>query len=245
MTMSLAHGFKGWLTAISSLAFALTASVSIAAQPQTLPAEDSDAWELRKEDGNIRVYTMDKNDSSFQAFKAEALLDAPIDAVVAVMNNPQSCIEWLLNCTESYAVGKSSFHDRYVYSVNNMPWPVTDRDYVLNIHTRGNKTTGEVVVNMSAAPDMQATRSNRVRVEQSDTRYRFIPEGENTRMIWLQHTDPNGTLPGWLVNSLLVDIPLKSTKELERIAGLERYQGATLVYDDEGRLMDVTAAENN
>lgn len=245
MTMPLAHGFKGWLTIISSLFFALTASAAIAAQPQTLPAEDSDAWELREEDGNIRVYTMDRDGSSFQAFKAEALLDAPINAVVAVMDNPTSCIEWLLNCTESYAVGKSSFHDRYVYSVNSMPWPVTDRDYVLNIHTKGNKATGEVVVNMSAAPDMQANRSNRVRVEQSDTRYRFIPEGDTTRMIWLQHTDPNGTLPGWLVNSLLIDIPLESTKELERIAGLERYREATLVYDDDGRLMDVTTAGND
>ncbi|WP_144822703.1 START domain-containing protein [Marinobacter piscensis] len=245
MRMPLAHGFKGWFTTISSLIFALTASAVIAAQPQTLPAEDSDAWELREEAGNIRVYTMDRDGSSFQAFKAEALLDAPINAVVAVMNNPKSCIEWLLNCTESYAVGKSSFHDRYVYSVNNMPWPVTDRDYVLNIHTTGNKATGEVVVNMSAAPDMQANRSNRVRVEQSDTRYRFIPEGDTTRMVWLQHTDPNGTLPGWLVNSLLIDIPLESTKKLERIAGLERYREATLVYDDDGRLMDVTTAGND
>ena len=235
-----AHGFKGWASVISGVICALLVSAMAAATARAaLPAEDSEAWSLREESGKIRIYTMDQSDSSFQVFKAEALLDAPIEAVMAVMVNPASCMEWVLNCSESYGVGKGNFNDRYVYSVNDMPWPVTDRDYVLHIHTQGDEASGEIIMKMGATSGKRAENSNRVRVHRSDTLYRFIPEDGKTRMIWLQHTDPNGSLPGWLVNRLLVDIPVSSIEELEKVSGLARYQGFHLRYNQNGQLIDV------
>lgn len=223
----------GFICALLVLAMAATTARA------ALPADDSEAWRLRKEAGKIRIYTTDQVDSSFQAFKAEAVLNVPIEAVMAVMSNPKSCVEWVLNCSESYGVGGNDFTDRYAYSVNDMPWPVTDRDYVLHIRTRGNKTSGEIVMEMIATPGKRAENSSRVRVDRSDTLYRFTPEDGKTRMTWLQHTDPNGALPGWLVNTLLVDIPISSMEELERIAGQERYQGFQLIYNQDGQLTGI------
>lgn len=235
-----AHGYKGRASVISGVICALLVSAMAATTARAaLPAEDSEAWSLREESGATRIYTMDQNDSSFQVFKAETLLDAPIEAVMAVMADPTSCTEWVLNCSESYGVGKGDFNDRYAYSVNKMPWPVTDRDYVLHIRTQGNETSGEITMKMNATPDKRAKNSNRVRVDRSSTLYRLIPEDGKTRMIWLQHTDPNGSLPGWLVNTLLVDIPVSSMEELERVSGLERYQGFKLIYSQDGQLIDV------
>ncbi len=240
-----AHRFTGYASAISGgLCALLVTALAAAGMPTELPAENDDGWSLRKEADNIRVYTIDHQDSSFKAFKAVATLDAPIETVMAVMMNPKSCIEWVYNCTESYAFGIGSFHDRYAYSVNDMPWPVTDRDYVLHIRTRGNRDSGEIVMDLNATPNQRAEFDNRVRVDRSDTLYRFIPEGNKTRMIWLQHTDPNGALPGWLVNSLLVDIPVRSLKALEQVAGEDRYQDFELVYDDQDRLVDVRPSEH-
>lgn len=221
-----------WLICVSSLA---SATVMAA-----LPEEDAEGWSLRKETDNIRVYTIDQPDSAFKAFKAVALLDAPIENVMAVMINPQSCVEWVHNCSKSHAFGEGDFHDRYAYSVNDMPWPVADRDYVLRIQTRGDKASGEVVMDLSATPNGRDEQEKYVRVDRSDTHYRFIPEDGKTRMIWLQHTDPNGAIPGWLVNTLLEDIPIRSMEQLERVARQERYQDHRLVYDNKGELVGVT-----
>lgn len=204
-----------------------------------LPDENSDDWSLRKETDNIQVFTMDRKNSSFQAFKAVALLDTPIENLMAVMINPESCVEWVHNCSESHAFGDGDFHDRYAYSVNDMPWPVADRDYVLRIRTRGQEGSGEVVMDLNAIPDQRDKDSDYVRVDKSDTLYRFIPEGDQTRMIWIQHTEPNGSIPGWLVNTLLVDIPIRSIEQLERVARKDRYQDHELVYDGKGELQDV------
>ncbi|MGO1461228.1 MAG: START domain-containing protein [Marinobacter sp.] len=240
MSKTGAHGFKGRASVISGVICALLVTVLATTTARAeLPAEESEAWSLREESGATRIYTMDQDDSSFQVFKAETLLDAPIEAVMAIMADPASCMEWVLNCSASYSVGKGDFNDRYVYSVNDMPWPVTDRDYVLHIRTQGDETSGEITMKMSATPDKRAKNSNRVRVDRSSTFYRLIPEDGKTRMIWLQHTDPNGSLPGWLVNTLLVDIPMSSMEALERLSGLERYQGFQLIYNQDGQLIDV------
>ncbi|MDC0662576.1 START domain-containing protein [Marinobacter sp. SS21] len=227
-----------WQTATQALA-ATVLSVSLSAQA-SLPDEASPDWSLSKHTDDIRVYTLAQPDSNFRAFKAVALLDVPIENLMAVMIDPTSCVAWVHGCTESYGFGEGSFHDRYAYSVNDMPWPVTDRDYVLHIVTEGSEATGEVQMNLNAVPDLREAFESYVRVDRSDTLYRFIPAGAQTRMVWIQHTDPNGALPGWLVNSLLVDIPIKSLQNLEKVAQQAQYLDHQLVYDDGGRLIAVS-----
>jgi hypothetical protein len=204
-----------------------------------LPDEETAPWTLQEESGSIRIYTTPVEDSSFRAFKAVGVLDAPIENIMAVMVTPESCLEWAHNCAEARAVGDGNFHNRLAYSATDMPWPVSDRDYVLRLTTEGSQGTGQIIVRMSAVPDQMEEKDGRVRVDESDTLYRFTPEGEKTRMVWLQHTDPKGALPGWLVNSLLVDIPLKSMEALEETAHYDHYRGFELVWDQQGRLANV------
>lgn len=241
MTLTRAQGFTGRLVRLLSALIILVLPLSgVAGEPPSLPAEDADDWSLRKQVDNIRIYTMDQTNSSFQAFKAVAELNVPIENLMAVMINPESCKEWVHNCSESFAFGQGDFYERYAYSVNDMPWPVTDRDYVLRIRTHGNADTGSIVMNLNAVPGMRAELNSRVRVDRSDTLYRFTPDGNRTRMIWVQHTEPNGALPGWLVNNLLIDIPVKSIQALEAVAKEDKYQGFRLEWADNGNLKAVT-----
>lgn len=237
MSRFTARSLPGWLLA-ASLLFS-TSSLQAA-----LPDENAEDWSLSKATDNIRVYTIEQPDSNFRAFKAIAILDVPIQNLMAVMIDPTSCVAWVHGCVESYGFGDGSFQDRYAYSVNDMPWPVTDRDYVLHIVTEGREANGEVVMNLNAVPNRREEIDGFVRVDRSDTVYRFVPEGDQTRMIWLQHTDPNGSLPSWLVNSLLVDIPIKSLQNLEQVAGQPKYQNHSLVYDAQGLLTGVQPAES-
>ena len=240
-----AHGFAGRGIVFAGMVCTwMLAALSGTAMTAELPDQQTADWELRTETDNIRIYTTGQPGSKFKAFKAVATLDVPIENLMAVMINPASCTEWVHNCSESYAFGEGDFHERYAYSVNDMPWPVADRDYVLRIRTRGDRASGEVTMDLNATPDLRAESSNRIRVDRSDTLYRFIPEGDSTRMIWVQHTDPNGALPGWLVNSLLVDIPVRSIQALEDVARAPRYQGFELVWDEQGKLLDVVLSDS-
>ncbi|SFM11293.1 START domain-containing protein [Marinobacter zhejiangensis] len=233
-----ARKLAGWISGVCAL------TVCTALQAGSLPDENAADWSLSTTADNIRIYTIEQPDSSFKAFKAVAIMDVPIENLMAVMIDPTSCTAWVHGCTESYGFGEGSFDDRYAYSVNDMPWPVADRDYVLHIQTDGDRDSGEVVMHLNAVPDHREQFDQYVRVDRSDTLYRFIPEGQQTRMIWLQHTDPNGALPSWLVNSLLVDIPVKSLKNLEQVAQLPRYQNHQLDYNSNGQLTGVSLMQS-
>jgi len=208
-----------------------------------VPAPDSDEWVLRAEENGVRVYTLAHEDSNFRAFKAETLLHAPIDTVMAVMSTAESCLEWAHACKVSESLPGGTFSDRYAYSVTGMPWPVTDRDYVLHLLTSG-KRGGPVRMTMSAVPDRKPEVDGRLRVNHSETLYELVPRGEWTQLTWVQHTDPEGSLPSWLVNSLLVDIPLDSLGKLREVVLLPKYQGYELVYDAEGNLKDIRKSQN-
>ncbi|WP_227546043.1 START domain-containing protein [Marinobacter fonticola] len=211
----------------------------------SLPDDGAD-WELRKESDGIRIYTTPLSGSDFEAFKAVAELDVSVSRLMAVMIDPESCTEWVHNCVISKAFGDGDFHDRYAYSVNDMPWPVQDRDYVIRIQTQGNKASGVIVMALNAIPNARDEKDDYVRVDKSDTLYRFEPlNADQTRLTWIQHTEPNGAIPSWLVNSLVVDIPLKSIRNLESIAQKPRYADYNLVFNPSGALVDVVKSEGD
>lgn len=192
-------------------------------------------WEKERTEGDIVIYTRSHPDSSFKAFKAVAIIDAPINNIMAVMANPKSCMEWVLGCTVANAFDERSFNDRYAYSVNNMPWPFKDRDYVLHIRTSSKPESGVIYMYMDATDNKKAINDEFERVHVAQTVYSFETlESNKTKMTWLQHTEPGGILPGWLVNSLMIDIPIKSLQALERVAQMPKYQDAEILFDQNG-----------
>ena len=208
-------------------------------QAEEIPLE-ADNWEEQTKEGGITIYTRPHPNSSFEAFKAVAILDAPLNNIMAVMANPSSCIEWVHGCTESYGFDVQSFNDRYAYSVNDMPWPFKDRDYVIHIETTSKPESNKILMHMNASADKKERTDDYLRVSVAQTIYIFQATDDNkTKMIWLQHIEPGGVLPGWLVNSLIVDIPVKSLQALEQVAQKEKYQNAHILFDKNGVIQGV------
>lgn len=218
-----------------SLALLLALSVPVHA---SLPSDSG--WKLVKDEDNIKIYTRDMPDSSFEAFKAVTTLDAPLANVMAVMSNAASCMQWVHGCVEAENIKVDSYNHRFAYSVNNLPWPVSDRDYVVQIDTDAHPKTGAITMRFHTVKGMKPKVPGDVRVTDSDILYRFTPvDANHTKMVWIQHTDPNGLLPSWLVNSLTVDIPFKSLKKLNKVVNLPQYQGYRIDYDQNGQITGV------
>ncbi len=203
---------------------------------------DAPDWKEVAKEGDISIYTRNHEGSSFQAFKAVAVLNAPFPNVMAVMANPLSCLEWVHGCSKVYGFDENHFGDRFAYSVNDLPWPFKDRDYILKLNATRDPATGTIRMHMVADKTKMPVNNDFVRVDIAETVYLISPAGpEKTRLIWLQHTDPGGVLPGWLVNSLIVDIPMKSLQRLEEVAHEPKYQNAELIYDDQGQIKAIKA----
>lgn len=199
-----------------------------------VPTDDRD-WTLREDSRSIRVYTRSVEHSAFDAFRAETQLDASMDQLLAVMSRPGSCLRWVHTCSEARAVGEGDFHERYAYSINQMPWPVKDRDYVVRIRTEGDRH--RATITMETVENVHPGQDGRVRITHSHSVYHITPlEGGRTALAWYQHTEPGGAIPGWLVNRLTTDLPYRSLRNLQEEVQGKRYQDYSIEYDGQDRI---------
>ena len=155
-------------------------------------------------------------------------------------------MEWVHHCADSYGLPGGEFNERYAYSVNAMPWPVNDRDYVLRIETESEAEGDRITMNMETVSDRKPEKNGYIRITTSYTVYEFERTDDGrTRMIWHQHAEPGGAIPNWLVNRLLTDLPVKSLKRLNDLLQEEKYQDHELAFDEDGRIMDVIPPDPN
>ncbi|XOZ33694.1 START domain-containing protein [Halomonadaceae bacterium KBTZ08] len=228
------------LTTLLSLVLILAGASSHA----DVPTNDQH-WDKAMEADGIQIHTRNIEGSHIDAFRAETVLDAPLEAVMAVMANPRSCMEWVHQCAHAERLETGGFRDRYAYSVNDMPWPVSDRDYVLHIQTRTGESRDHIIIEMESVEGRVEPKDDYVRMPASSTVYEFFREGDSrTRMLWYQHAVPGGSLPDWLVNRLATDIPYESLRTLNEVVNQDRYQGHELIYDEQGRITGVTPGVN-
>ena len=227
-----------------SLAFPETTS-----PPNTQPSntdtqlnEHSQDWQQSESHKNITIYTRSYEDSNFDAFKAVAKIDQSIESIFAVISDPTSCPLWVDNCIESYNYVKHpqdtfQFKNRYGYALSHLPWPFKNRDLIVNIVTSNNPDTNEITITMSSDKELISDNDEAVHITDSYTKYilRSIKK-DQTELIWMQHTEPAGKLPAWLVNSMIISLPLKSTSNLENIAKLKKYQDAMIEFDSQKKI---------
>ena len=111
--------------------------------------------------------------------------------------------------------------DRVYWIRFELPFPLSDRDYLL-------RATGDIdadkkvfVANIRSVnhPD-RGVNDCCVRAEAYRTYYRFqaIPGQNKTKIEVEVHTDPKGMLPGWLVNMVQEDWPRETLLSLAREA---------------------------
>ena len=71
--------------------------------------------------------------SKNKAVKATAKVEATISELVALVMDSSACPDWTALCKESRVVEQVSDTELYVYTINDVPWPVSDRDAVAHV----------------------------------------------------------------------------------------------------------------
>ncbi|MBK8971327.1 MAG: lipid-binding protein [Hahellaceae bacterium] len=207
------------------------------ADPGPLNPEDP-AWESVSNSEGIEVRLRSIEGSDFDAFQGRKVVSARLTSILAVMEDPATCTEWVHQCSEAHKID-GNLQLSHVYGVNDMPWPTDDRDYILENRTYFSKDSPTVHRFVTVRPDY-LPENGRVRVRDMKIHYFFTPLAEDrTEVIWTQHTEPGGFIPGWLVNLLLVDIPHQSLLHLESVANRLPYRSAQFLHNDQEEVTGV------
>ena len=169
-------------------------------------------WKLKKSADGIQIYTRAMAGKSLKEYKAVTTVKAKMDVVLnELLTAPKyndMCESGVSYYIDSPAEGKHLF-----YAQKSLPWPVRDRD-VITLLTVKKLSENKVILYLEGAPNVLPEQENMIRVTELMGHW-LLEEKDNGTMITQKlFIDPNGNLPPFVVNALLVKGPLKTFQEL-------------------------------
>ncbi|WP_299875985.1 START domain-containing protein [uncultured Cocleimonas sp.] len=184
-----------------------------------------DNWYLEKEEDNIQVFVAETKGSPLKSFRGVVTVNSSLNSVLSVIADASSYPRWLHNCKSAKTIKRIGETEIYNHIVTNMPWPVIDRDSVVQSIKTENKTTNQVTIKFVAKPAMIEKLPKTVRITKMNGLWELTPlDDGKLKILYQMSVDPGGNIPKWLVNSLVVDIPFNTLNNLRRIAKEDRYK---------------------
>lgn len=194
-------------------------------------------WERAHDDGSISVDVRTEDGHSIRSFRATTVLPGSIDSVMAVLADPDGCSQWIHGCERAEILDSAGFFQRNTYQVNDFPWPTKDRDLVLEVKINQMVDEGIVRYDMINRPGYRAP-TDLVRIEEFKGVYLLKEIGKDkTQIEWTQHANPGGSVPGWLVNAMVLDVPVKTLEGLSKMVTETPYVSATIERDSQGVML--------
>jgi ribosome-associated toxin RatA of RatAB toxin-antitoxin module len=191
----------------------------------------SDDWQLKKFENGISVYTRNTENSKYKELKAVYQLKTSLSSVIALLNDVDSYPKWIYRCGSSKLLKQSSDQDLIRYQTVIAPWPVDNRDMIVEVHSRQDETTGIVYQKVTALPDYMKELPGHVRIREFKGLWTLTPLGNGVIEVKYELlVNPAGSIPAWVVNMAVVDGPYETSVHMQEWLRKEKYQQASFPF---------------
>ena len=193
--------------------------------------QSEEGWTLRKEGNGIKVFTKKVENSEFNAFRAETVVDATLSTLMAVHADVEYVNEWLKDCSEAQLLTEFDPNGYAVYFKTDSPWPVKDRDYTVKYTIEQDPADYTLTINFTAEVGLVPESDDCVRITVLDGFWKMKPVATGgVNVIYQVSTDPGGGVPAWLANSFVIDQPFHSLTKLHERVKMKKYQGKSFEF---------------
>lgn len=202
------------------LTYGCLLSFHVSAQPD---------WKLNTNKDGIKVYTSIAENSAFKAVKTIGNVETTMSQLAKVLMDVSNTEEWVYGAKNPQLLKQFSPTDLIYYAEAVLPWPMSNRDFIIRITMTQDPVTKAVTMVTENMPKYVPEKKGIVRIQRSSGIWKLTPV--STGIIRVEYTlqvDPGGLLPAWLVNLFATTGPYQSLKGLRKEVKLAKYQNATL-----------------
>lgn len=177
-------------------------------------------WMMDKHKDGIEIYTRYEPGSGFKSFKAIAIVAANTDEIVGVLQDADSYIDWY-GFTRTSKLLEQRENEQYNYVETIFPWPYQNRDmvYKMTIETINEDTTK---ISLTGLPDFIPENEGIERMQKAEGYILLIPRNQQTKIIYVFHSEPGDNIPTWLANNSIAELPFKTLSGLKSILKKEK-----------------------
>ncbi|WP_162925708.1 START domain-containing protein [Isoalcanivorax indicus] len=176
-------------------------------------------WRLITDREGIRVFAASSEASRVSAFRGEMQMRIDDFRGIALrLDNYEAVAAWMHMVSAITELDRRHDHDRDLYLTTHLPWPVRNRDVVLQIGLHQDPDDYTLTLQYDDIDRPGPVSPGYVRMPQMVGTLRFTPlEAPLVAVTFEVTADPGGAIPGWLSNMLLRDIPYFSLYRLNRM----------------------------
>jgi hypothetical protein len=183
-------------------------------------------WNLKKEKDGIAVYTGKVDDSKFKSIRVLCSIPASLSQLVAVLMKPNLQPQWVVATKQASLVKQLSSAHIYYYAEASLPWPLNNRDMVIDLQMSQNSVTKLLTIHANTIDNILPAREGKQRVPLSQATWLVQPIANNRISIDYQiRIDPGGGIPPWMVNLFITKAPLESFKNLSKMMLENQFKG--------------------
>lgn len=184
-------------------------------------------WELKKNEEGIKVYTKSSEDSRWKSIKVTCELEGSLSELTALLLDARAHPQWVYNTKKSYVVKQISPSQQIYYSEIDLPWPLTDRDVVVEMTLYQDPSTKILQVNADAVESDIPVKKGMVRVAHSSVAWKVTTVSPGKMSVeYIAQADPGGNVPAWVVNTFSTKGPFETFKRLKRLVASKAYASA-------------------
>lgn len=205
---------RGWL---GQLAAAALVAASAGSSLVAAPAQAAGRWEYIGTYDGVRVERKEIPGSDVFAFRGEITTNMHIGKIIATFLDRDKRKAWVDRYEKSKTLAKPGEMEEIYWIAFSLPFPVSNRDYVLHAVAVPEPDKGVFTANIKSVKHPSAPENDDyVRATANGTFYRFeaVKGQERTKLYVEVHTDPKGMLPDTLVNLIQKKWPSKTLSGL-------------------------------
>ncbi|NER14310.1 lipid-binding protein [Leptobacterium flavescens] len=177
----------------------------------------SQNWNLKRDKKGIKVYTRKLDSSKINEYKAVMLVDSKVENVLNTITDGDNLWKWNYKTPESKKLKTISNTEYIFWMKNDLPWPLKNRDNVSHINVIPLNGGGYRIDINPDRSGILPPKDNTIRIVNFKGYWLIEPVGRLVKVTQQLYGDPGGSLPSWLLNSMLVAAPYHTFLDLKRL----------------------------
>jgi hypothetical protein len=208
---------RKWLRVLLACALCACLVPCAVAIPQVRAAQAN--WQLIEDDEGIKVWSLDIPGQDLPGFRGVTTIDATIDEIMTFVLDTTQHPEWMYNCDESRVVKRFDDTHGILYNRINAPWPVKDRDVLLDIAYRYTPNREAVTFRFRETQEFEMKVPRRVvRIPKLTGFFRLWQESPTkTNVLYQVEVDIGGNVPDIAARRYARNLPYKTLENLREI----------------------------
>lgn len=197
----------------------------------SLPLFAQNDWKLKTDKEGVQVFMRGEESSSYKSVKTVCTLKTSLSSVAAILLDVTRTPEWVYGTKACKLLKQESATTLYYYAEMGMPWPVSNRDFIIRISMSQHPQTRVITVTATNMPTYIPPKDGIVRIQRSSGLWTIAPVANGqVRVEYVLQVDPGGNLPASIVNMFSYNGPYQSFRNLFTQVKKEPYPNARLPF---------------